>query len=117
MKTTKNNKLAFSLIELSAVILVVGIFVIGVTKGPRIMSETKIKSASSLTKSSTVASINGLALWLDTTDQNNISAGTINLHVFSPYLAIDASRPTYIKNGIGGLPSIKFTALYRSKFQ
>jgi len=56
MRTKQNNKLAFSLIELSVVILVIGILVIGITKGSRIISEAKIKYAMALAQASPTAS-------------------------------------------------------------
>ena len=63
----KNNK-AFSLIELSIVILVISLLVVGVTKGSRLMSEAKLKSAQALTSSSPVNAMTGVVLWLDATD-------------------------------------------------
>ena len=70
-----NSRLAFSLIELSVVILIIGILVLGVTQGNRMMSEAKLKSARSLTTSSPVASIEGLAVWLDSTSENAFGIG------------------------------------------
>jgi prepilin-type N-terminal cleavage/methylation domain-containing protein len=69
----KNKKceLGFSLIELSIVILVIGLLVIGITQGKRIISRSRISSAKSLTTSSPVASINNLVLWLETTSDKS----------------------------------------------
>jgi prepilin-type N-terminal cleavage/methylation domain-containing protein len=129
----KQSKLGFSLIELSVVILVIGILVIGITQGSRIISEAKIKSVLAITRSSPVNSINGLTLWLDATDSSNIDSGSIgsgtygnvgdgslvsnwrennaqsntNLILSAP---ADDNRPTYIKNGISGLPSLRFSS-------
>ncbi len=71
-------KLGFSLIELSVVILVIGILVIGVTQGSRIMAESKLKSARSLTDSSPVNSINNLVLWIDSTSSKSFNADIAN---------------------------------------
>ena len=44
-KHNKNSKLAFSLIELSVVILIIGVLVLGVTQGSRMMKQSKITAA------------------------------------------------------------------------
>jgi prepilin-type N-terminal cleavage/methylation domain-containing protein len=75
MKKSSNLK-AFSLIELSVVILIIGVLVLGVTQGSRMLREAKLKSAQSLTTSSPVASIEGLAVWLDSTSENAFGIGT-----------------------------------------
>ena len=61
------NKRAFSLIELSIVILIIGILVAGVTQSSRLIKAMKIQSARQLTMSSPVPSISNLNLWLETT--------------------------------------------------
>lgn len=118
-------KSGFSLIELSVVILVIGILVIGITKGSRIMSEAKLKSARSITNSSPVASISNLAMWVETTSENSlINSQRVNGGTISDWYNINpqdklsannnvaqsniAKRPTYVVNGIGGLPVIRF---------
>lgn len=62
----KNNKLGFSLMELSIVILVIGILVLGVTKGSTIIYKARIGSAQSLTKSSPASSIPDMVAWYET---------------------------------------------------
>jgi len=129
----KNNK-AFSLLELSIVILVIGILVLGVTKGSRLMTEAKLKSAQALTSSSPVNAMTGVVLWLDATDASTIATGTISTSTYgdpndgsfvakwkdhNPQLVnsskqelaavtSDNNRPTYIQNGINGLPTLSF---------
>ncbi len=128
-----NSKIGFSLIELSVVILVIGILVLGVTKGSRIISEAKLKSAQALTKSSPVNSIAGLSLWLDTTDSATIAKGSVGSESYNNTAdgdlvpnwkdrnpqssatlnlaaAIDGNRPTYVKSSIGNLPSLRFSS-------
>ena len=61
-----NNK-AFSLIELSIVILIIGILVAGVTQSSRLIKAMKIQSAKSLTVSSPVPSFKNVTLWLEST--------------------------------------------------
>lgn len=128
----KNNK-AFSLIELSIVILVISLLVVGVTKGSRLMSEAKLKSAQALTSSSPVNAMTGVVLWLDATDASTIATGTIASNTYTnpddgsfiakwkdrnPQLVrssqnelaavADGNRPKYIKDGINDLPTLSF---------
>ena len=69
---TKTSK-AFSLIELSIVILIIGILLVGVTQGSRLVGQMKLASARSLTQSSPVNSIKGLSLWLETSSNESFS--------------------------------------------
>lgn len=124
----KNNK-AFSLIELSIVILVISLLVVGVTKGSRLMSEAKLKSAQALTSSSPVNAMTGVVLWLDATDASTIATGTTYGNPDDGSLVAkwkdrnpqlvrssqnelatinDANRPKYIKDGINDLPTLSF---------
>jgi len=131
----KLSKSGFSLIELSVVILVIGILVIGITKGARIMREAKLKSAQSLTNSSPVNSINGLVFWLDATDSASLKTSSVANIATTPYGNLedsslvsawqdrntqssnkitltapnDSNRPTYIVSGIHDLPSLQFS--------
>jgi prepilin-type N-terminal cleavage/methylation domain-containing protein len=126
----KKQKKAFSLIELSVVILVIGILVIGVSKSSKLMTESKIKSAQALTKSSPVALISGLSLWLESTMDESFdediavdtalgSEGTITAwNNINPYITNSSQNavqdgaaslnPRYVENGINGLPSVNF---------
>ncbi len=123
MKNTKKLKYGFSLIELSIVILVIGILVIGITKGSRIIKNSRLSSAKSLTTSSPVASISGLSLWLETTSQKSFDDADkvdgngvgnwydINPTTLNPINVSQATsndRPSYLENGINNLPTLKF---------
>ena len=77
-----HSKLAFSLIELSVVILIIGILVLGVTQGSRMMYEAKLKSAISLTQSSPVISMENLVLWLEPTNASTIAVGAVGSGVY-----------------------------------
>jgi prepilin-type N-terminal cleavage/methylation domain-containing protein len=122
-KSSTKPHLAFSLIELSVVILVIGILVIGITKGNRIITQAKLKSAQSLTTSSPVVSTSGLVLWLESVDENNFLAAQTsdgaNLTQWkdrNPQMTTknntsrgtSDSNITYKAKGINGLPSIYF---------
>ena len=54
MKTAKNNASAFSLIEVSVVILVIGILVAGITLGSALVKKSRIAAAQTLTVSSPI---------------------------------------------------------------
>lgn len=116
-------KKAFSLIELSVVILIIGILIAGVTQSSRLVQEFKLSSARNLTESSPVASIKDLALWLETTseksflEQETEDGGPISTwNSISPQTTSNisfvqntfGSRPEYDDASIGGLPSLSF---------
>lgn len=129
-----HKKCGFSLVELSIVILVIGVLVVGITKGKRIISQSKLTSAQSLTRSSGVSSMDGLVLWLDATNENNLKTSTFATIATTSYGNIkdgnlisawrgsnpsitghlqltapsDAYRPLYLISGMNGLPALKF---------
>jgi len=113
---------AFSLIELSIVILIIGIIIAGVTQGSRLVRQFKLSTSKTITKSSPVASISGLLLWLEpTSDDSFIDSevedealvsqwNDINPQSASKYYATaSANQPTYSEDsGPNGLPSLYF---------
>ncbi len=119
----KPSRLGFSLIELSIVILVIGILTIGITQGSRIIREARLKSARALTAASPVHATNNLSLWLDTTaetafDNNIVDGNTItnwyetnnqNANAVVVTQATANKRPTYLSTGMNGLPTIQFS--------
>jgi hypothetical protein len=124
----KKQKFAFSIIELSIVVLVVGILIIGISKGSRVVSESKLKSAQNLTQGSPVFTIDGLLFWfeatLDISFKNNQAIDTdlgdvgtiatwININPFSDgknnaEQINNDSKPRYVSNAINGLPAVNF---------
>lgn len=118
-----NGKSGFSLIELAMVIVIIGLLVIGVTKGSNMIDDARLSPARALTLASPVASISNLVLWLETTSFDSISANQrfdgasnittwydINPQVTTKNNATTYSgSPTYIANGINGLPVIRFS--------
>ena len=132
-KISNMNKLnqkaskAFSLIELSIVILIIGIIVAGITQSSRLVRQSKLKSSQNLTSSSPVASMKGVALWLETAQDESFPSSTddesnliqwndSNPQTSSKLFAIPAAGITtsgstaikYDTDGINGLPSVKF---------
>ncbi len=76
----KNNfkKTAFSLIELSVVVLIIGILIAGITAGSRLVRNSKLASAAQFTKSSDINSIPDLVLWLEPTQENSFATTSTN---------------------------------------
>jgi prepilin-type N-terminal cleavage/methylation domain-containing protein len=56
---------AFSLLEVSVVLIIVGIFTAGIFIADGMIKKFRITAAQSLTKSSPIAGINDSALWLE----------------------------------------------------
>ncbi len=119
----KKTKSGFSIFELSIILLIAGILVVGTMKGGEFVRKSKVVAAASLTKSSVVGKMDGLVLWLETTmpdSFNNyeaaegIQVGTWYDISNSKTTAVNAvqsttsRQPTYTSNGINGLPALKF---------
>ncbi|MBU6338639.1 MAG: type II secretion system GspH family protein [Rickettsiales bacterium] len=115
---------AFSLIELSIVILVVGILVAGVMQASSMMIKFQLQTARSLTNSSPVSSIKDLALWLETTSESSFSGSyPDNLDRIGTWRDINSQvgirndatqttgslQPYFYENVINGLPGMYFT--------
>jgi prepilin-type N-terminal cleavage/methylation domain-containing protein len=62
---------AFTLIELSAVIAIIGILIAGVMTAPSLVKKSKIAAAQSLTKASPIAGITDNALWLESSAESS----------------------------------------------
>lgn len=120
----KNNKKAFSLIELSIVILIIGILIAGVTQSSRLIKQFRLSTARTLTQSSPVTSITGLALWLDTTSEVSFAdAQTEDGQTVTSWIELNPQVITkstlavttggvgavYTDNAINGLPALNFS--------
>jgi prepilin-type N-terminal cleavage/methylation domain-containing protein len=116
------KKKAFSLIELSIVLLIIGIIITGITKSSVLVNSFRLSNAASQTKSSPVNSIPNLNGWWETTlptsfteqesqtsqllstwndinpqssTKNNASSSSVN-------------RPTYQEGALNSLPTVRF---------
>lgn len=118
----KNNRdlRAFSLIEISIVVLIIGILVAGVTQSTRLLSQAKISTAKTLTQSSPVASVKNLVLWVESTTDASFDSTeaddtltVTNWYDINPQNSLknsftSSAKPAYALNAINGLPAIKF---------
>lgn len=124
MKKTTRIAKAFSLIELSIVLLIIGVIIAGITQSSRLIRQFKLNSARTLTQSSPVASISGLVLWLEPTMEASFldaeeedETGQIStwndinpqLTTKNNYTKSASSVITYEDNSINGLPAIEST--------
>jgi prepilin-type N-terminal cleavage/methylation domain-containing protein len=65
------TKKAFSLIEVSVVVLIIGILISGISTGIDLYQDFKLATARQLTQNSRVGRIDGLTLWLETTSEKS----------------------------------------------
>ncbi len=85
---------AFSLIELSIVILIVGILVAGVTQSSRLIKRMRLATAQQITSSSDANSIGDMVLWLEATQDFAFATGTNASFDFNTNIYTDVDRPS-----------------------
>lgn len=123
---------AFSFLEISVVIMIIGLLISAILTGSEVTASAKLVHARSLTQNSPVLSISGLALWLDTTSEKSFSKletkegaaisrwNDINSEAsVSNYLSNSsgtlADHPTYKETCINGLPCLYFNGTTNNK--
>jgi prepilin-type N-terminal cleavage/methylation domain-containing protein len=115
---------AFTLTELSIVLIIIGIIVFGIMKGAVLVSSSRLANARSVTSKSSVADTPGLVAWYDTTSASGFKSGEAydssqisEWHDVSPGSVVltknkltrtASSAVTYVAQGINLLPSIYF---------
>jgi hypothetical protein len=118
------KKSAFSVLELSIVILVIGLLIGGVMQGSRLLQKSRLEHARRVTESSPVHSIKGLVAWFETTlEQSFLDAETSDGSTISEWRDISSQgsnnpknatqaaggyRPIYSSNNVTGLPMLRF---------
>lgn len=124
------KKSAFSLIELSIVIIIIGILIAGLLSASNLIAKSRLKTARSLTQSSPVASIKDLAVWYETTLEKSFKyseqeKGTsltawndINPQVSHFHNALlTTNSPTYEISEANGLPVVRFSNTANQGFE
>lgn len=121
----KQKKRAFTLIELSIVLIIIGTITVGVLKGTGLISSSKLSVARSLTARSIVSQIDGLVVWYETSSRDSliesesIDNGTITTWYDINPASISQKKNTltnktgavkYIKKGINDTPSLQFSS-------
>lgn len=119
----QNKHQAFSLIELSIVIVIIGVIVAAVTQSSKLVKKFRFQTAQSLTRSSAVSGIKDLALWYETSLTESFTSaeasdGTAittwyDTNSQSPVKNNATSgtapaQPLYEDNRINGLPTVAF---------
>ena len=123
-KNTKilKSKNAFNLVEMSFLITIVSILIIATTQGSRLIYEMRLETARNITRNSPINSIKDMVLWLEPTladsfdskveNNNKIAFWKDNsTHLTTQIRAQQTNptlQPTYIREGINRLPTIKF---------
>lgn len=120
LQVKQSRKTAFSILELSLVIMIISVLAIGVMQGGKIVSKVRLASAASLTKSSMIDKIDGLQLWYETTMPQSIdNISKANKEFVSTWYDISGTKeiahnatagnaPKYISDAINGLPVLRF---------
>ena len=119
----KKLRKAFSLLEVSAIILIIGLLLAAITQGSHLYAKSKLATARNITDNSEVHYTEGLLVWLDATateafddeyigDGDTIAKWTSNnnrsILEFNVEQDSDPAKPTYNSDGINGLPAVVF---------
>ena len=117
----KKRNTAFTLIELSIVVILIGILTAGVMQGSSLVKKANLSKARKLTLKSDVRGIKDLAVWVETSLPESIeldSTGKVtkwkNINPNNPE-AVNATpfstgtAPEFVAESINNLPAIKFS--------
>jgi prepilin-type N-terminal cleavage/methylation domain-containing protein len=119
----KRNQKGFSLIEISVVILIIGILIAGISQASDMIDESNLKSARSASKGSRVSRTRDLVLWLDATADGTVLNSANKQVADNESVAqwkdsnpnsidgffLTGVAPQYNANKTSGLPSIFFS--------
>ena len=125
MKKAFSYKKAFSLFELSIVILIIALIVAGTTQTTKMLNKSHLASAQTLTQNSIVNNLDGLVAWYETSLESSFIASEIvdggeistwydnNPKAINKNNAVQTNatyRPVYALNVFnGGIPALNFT--------
>lgn len=123
--TKKNKKSAFSLIELSIVILIIGILITGASQGYNLVKSAQISNARGLTIKSSISQMQGLIAWYETSLKESFNSNELKdgasitawkdispnsiVNGNNKLTATASNNVTYAQSSINKIPAIKFT--------
>jgi prepilin-type N-terminal cleavage/methylation domain-containing protein len=120
------HKKAFSLIEISVVILIIGMLIAGISQGIDLYQDMRLATARSLTLNSRVNRIEDLTMWFEVTSEKSFENPNpqdgerialwknINFKLFNRIDVAkiptdpDSSKPFYVRNAINNIPALRF---------
>jgi prepilin-type N-terminal cleavage/methylation domain-containing protein len=121
MLNLPKNKKAFTLIELSIVLIIIGLLVVGISGGSDLIDAAKLLKAQYLTRSSPVPTIKNLFFWAETTLEKSFKTTTVDMdtpdswkNIIPQLISPDAKvlsvadPATFVEDGVNGLPSLRF---------
>ena len=117
-KLKSKNKKAFSLLELSIVIVIVGVLLIGVIGSKHLIKKARINAAQAITRSSPISAVKGNKLWIESslddfsfgnglTTGDFITAWEDNSSNNGLSISVAGTGPTY-SNSINGVQAVRF---------
>lgn len=119
------KKKAFTLLELTIVLTIIGVMITGIVVGSGLVDSAKFNAARSLTEKSPVSRIDGLVVWYETTladsfDTNEAVDGTKITKWYDLNPTSKTSKKNvledktgdvlYVKEGVNGLPALSFSS-------
>jgi prepilin-type N-terminal cleavage/methylation domain-containing protein len=123
---------AFSLIEISLVILIIGVLIGAILGASDLVFDARIRNARSITENSPIISIPDLELWFETVSErsfgeseasdgvaitrwNNIAPDASSFSFLSNSSAVASNRPVYTEDCIDSLPCLSFNGVGGSR--
>jgi len=93
-----SKKYAFSLVEISVVIVIIGILISGISEGISLYKDIRITSARSVTNNSRIGRIPDLMVWLETTSERSFDINdTVDNKEIKNWFDINPQASTKIK--------------------
>jgi len=122
---SRKSIFAFSLIELSVIMVIIGLLVSAIVGGQKLVWFAKISKVRQLTNDASFVRKKSLVLWLEPTLKNSFQdingvnvvlnnedsvAQWVNLadNNMNPVQATSSNQPTFTSDGIGGIPTLRF---------